>query len=69
MKKKNNGTQFMAGGEITFFEEGIFLKKDIDIGFFSAKNKVKAFFNTFFIISSIFFSTFFYGQHLFFFFF
>ena len=59
MKKKNNGTQFMTGGERTFFEEVIFKKKDIDIGFFSAKNKVKAIFYTFFIISSIFFSPFF----------
>ena len=27
MKKKNNGTQFMAGGERTFFEEVIFFLK------------------------------------------
>jgi len=43
-RKKNNGTQFMTGGERTFFEEVILKKKDIDIGFFSAKNKVKAIF-------------------------
>ncbi len=49
----------MTGGERTFFEEVIFKKKDIDIGFFSAKNKVKAIFYTFFTISSIFFSPFF----------
>ena len=61
MKKEKKTVHNLWRGERELFLKRLFFffKKDIDIGFFSAKNKVKAIFYTFFIISSIFFSPFF----------